>query len=530
MKKYNDNILQHLKWQNNQAPNITALLNKKAEWREIYHNFFWDSWESNIYNIDTANQFGLIIWCIILGVSTDIINFDVKTQLFAFGKKRENFIYDEQYHDPQLPPEKQSKGGNFGNSEIVLSNLEDIRMLLKFRYATLVSNGRLQYMNRMLNLILNNGDPWKLQGQYLYDIKYAYAIDNTVKSPKNPDDPTKPYINANIFFDDWQGFRKVPFGPGTGRIEYLWPTTTFDNNYNEVFNCSYQRSNEIAPDGTISSQFVKPDEKLDSHKIKFAVHKKNVDTGTKYVTFSCFFATLGYRYVKINTRYFSSDDTVQLVSSVTYDINNQIITGTNDYKIIPYKNGWSRLILVINNDIGKGISNNYVTNQVEISILDNNQNEIFSGDNKSGILIFGWNLEAGKRFDYDYVSINVSNEITEWPDNVFSWQGNDPLVIFGRPPDGDPINTQIYWTGQYKYGGTIKPINIGKGVWTRKNYLISELKITRGGEITDPNYIEFRIGKYVKISDNLINLMNDRENGFIFQNAAINYKVVREDF
>lgn len=92
MSPYNPDITRALKWMHNNAPNLQSIIQQKANWYQRYNAGFWSNWEANVFNLKTANAFGLVVWCIILGLPLDIFVFDPVTNAFAFGKQRGNFL------------------------------------------------------------------------------------------------------------------------------------------------------------------------------------------------------------------------------------------------------------------------------------------------------------------------------------------------------------------------------------------------------------------------------------------------------
>lgn len=67
-------LLKVLLWQYNSNDNesVEGLLKSKSEWYELYVSGFWESWYADVFDIRTANEFGLTVWAIILGVSFEI--------------------------------------------------------------------------------------------------------------------------------------------------------------------------------------------------------------------------------------------------------------------------------------------------------------------------------------------------------------------------------------------------------------------------------------------------------------------------
>ena len=66
-------ILSALIWRNNEAPVLQSLLQSKDDWYVQNHKQFWTDWMTNVFNIDTANDFGLSVWAQILGVPLTLI-------------------------------------------------------------------------------------------------------------------------------------------------------------------------------------------------------------------------------------------------------------------------------------------------------------------------------------------------------------------------------------------------------------------------------------------------------------------------
>jgi hypothetical protein len=171
---YNTNIMQALKWQHNNAPNITALIQQKSDWYETFNDLFWTNWEQNVFDLRSATPFGILIWCVILGVPSQLFGLFGNNAGWAYGNLRKNYIYSGGVVPP--PAGVNVLGGNFaagGNTTIL--NLQEARWALQLRYASLVSNGTLKFVNFMLNLIFNAGQPWNYAAG-----KYFYVADSTV--------------------------------------------------------------------------------------------------------------------------------------------------------------------------------------------------------------------------------------------------------------------------------------------------------------------------------------------------------------
>ena len=174
MTPYNGDSTRALKWLHNNAPNIQSLVNLKADWYTRYHTNFWTNWATNVFDLRTANNFGLMVWCIILNVPSDLFGLFPENLSWAFGPNRQNYTAsgdtDPPVSDPNLP------GGNYyGGGNTTILNLNEVRWALQLRYAALISDGRLSYINEMLQFIFNNGEPWDFPNK-----NYFYVADSTI--------------------------------------------------------------------------------------------------------------------------------------------------------------------------------------------------------------------------------------------------------------------------------------------------------------------------------------------------------------
>jgi len=165
MVPYDPTITRALRWMENKAPRITSVITQKDLWYQRYNIQFWQQWESQIFDLRTANPFGLAVWCIILGLPLDIFNFDPLTNAWAYGPQRGNYMDGD-----QTGPDFNTVGYNFqGGGDESVSLLTDVRYACQLRYVALVSNGRQQWINEMLAYILNDGEPWDMaSGRYFY--------------------------------------------------------------------------------------------------------------------------------------------------------------------------------------------------------------------------------------------------------------------------------------------------------------------------------------------------------------------------
>ena len=138
------NILRALLWRHNEAVNLQALLQNKQDALDELNQDFWESWIIDIFNLQTANRFGLLVWSIILNIPLTIESIEPEpdNSNWGFGEFRKNF-----------------NNGNFtafGSSSAL--SLEDARIVLKLRYYQLVTRGTIPECNKIVADIfsLNN--------------------------------------------------------------------------------------------------------------------------------------------------------------------------------------------------------------------------------------------------------------------------------------------------------------------------------------------------------------------------------------
>lgn len=132
---YSVNLLQALLWQYNDAANLKAILQSRQDWYTNNQTEFWENWYTDVFDLRTANDFGLSVWSIILGQSLYV-------NLTSAGRPTWGF---EEFH-------RNFDRGNFASpsgSSVRLST-ETSRILLRLRAYQIQSAGCVPEINRML--------------------------------------------------------------------------------------------------------------------------------------------------------------------------------------------------------------------------------------------------------------------------------------------------------------------------------------------------------------------------------------------
>lgn len=164
-------LLQVLLWQYNEATALQGLLTQKQSWYDLNQMQFWMDWYVNVFDLRTANLFGLSVWSIILNVPL-FVNLDPPppgAPIFGFNEVPSINTYL-----------------NFNNScfssldtQIFLT-VEEQRLVLRLRYYQLVSRGAIPEINTFLHELFNSnavpyqGNAWVLDG---FDMTMTYVFD-----------------------------------------------------------------------------------------------------------------------------------------------------------------------------------------------------------------------------------------------------------------------------------------------------------------------------------------------------------------
>lgn len=138
-------ILSALIWERNKSINLQTLLELKQQWYDENQTAFWQDWYRDVFNLQTANNFGLHVWSFIL---------DIPIQLGP----------------PPDPPDKPIFGfdivpsentyfnfdnGTFSNGGTGY-NLEQKRLILRLRYFQLVTRGAFPEINAFLKAVFSH--------------------------------------------------------------------------------------------------------------------------------------------------------------------------------------------------------------------------------------------------------------------------------------------------------------------------------------------------------------------------------------
>ncbi len=164
---YDADLLQTILWQYENAPNLNALLEAKQGVFDTNQSQFWRDFYTNIFDIKTANYFGLSVWSIILGAPIIYNTLQGNKPTWGFGAFHKNF-----------------NNGNFASTGGTVVNypltLETARAVLRLRYYQLTGSCCVPDINRALADVFENyGRAWV---QDNHDMTQTYFFDFALPS------------------------------------------------------------------------------------------------------------------------------------------------------------------------------------------------------------------------------------------------------------------------------------------------------------------------------------------------------------
>ena len=130
------NLMVAILWQYEEAEKLKAVVEAKQQWVNQNQRDFWYGWYRDVFNIDTANTFGLSVWARILDAPLTISVAPQKNKIpFGFGSFNKNF-----------------SNGNFGinNDQSQGLSLEQQRLVIRFRYFQITTTCSIPEINQFL--------------------------------------------------------------------------------------------------------------------------------------------------------------------------------------------------------------------------------------------------------------------------------------------------------------------------------------------------------------------------------------------
>lgn len=158
-------LLRALLWQYNDAARLESLVRQKQAWYDANQSAFWSDWVADVFDLRTANDFGLAVWAVILDIPlvvSSAVDPDDKP-IWGFGQYRENF-----------------NNGNFASTSGAGLTTEQKRLVLRLRYFQLVNDGAVPEINAFFAyLFADLGPAYVIDG---YDMRARYVFEFPLSS------------------------------------------------------------------------------------------------------------------------------------------------------------------------------------------------------------------------------------------------------------------------------------------------------------------------------------------------------------
>jgi hypothetical protein len=158
-----------LLWRYNNAPVLQSLIAAKQSWYDTNQTTFWDDWYTDVFNLATANQFGCVVWSIILGIPLNVILAPTPDKrVFGFKPYGANFFRS-----------------NFGTLQQTVQSLTlaQQRLVLQLRYLQLISRGTVPSINANLAYLFGEayGTAWVIDNHnmtmtYVFNFELPSAL------------------------------------------------------------------------------------------------------------------------------------------------------------------------------------------------------------------------------------------------------------------------------------------------------------------------------------------------------------------
>jgi hypothetical protein len=156
------NLLRAMLWQYNDAPRLESLVTQKQEWFNIENQGFWEDWQRDVFDLRTANAFGLSVWAIILDMPLTVDSGALPGEerlIFGFASDDENFSH-----------------GNFAPWVSLPLTVEQARLILRLRYFQLVTRGTVPEINEYFAALFGDqGSAYVVDGRNM-TARYVFGF------------------------------------------------------------------------------------------------------------------------------------------------------------------------------------------------------------------------------------------------------------------------------------------------------------------------------------------------------------------
>jgi hypothetical protein len=195
---YSVNTDRVILWQYNNATNLQKLLAFKQAWLDVNHQQFWQDFYRDVYDLRTANEFGLRVWAKILGMDLFVSTPpDTNKVAWGFGEFRANF-----------------NNGNFSDSTGSTNELtlEVKRIALRLRMYQIIGTVCVPQVNRMLaDVFKDYGKVYLINNMnktqtYVFNFNPSYDLSYLINNYDILPRPAGVYSNYYVMGIEYFGF------------------------------------------------------------------------------------------------------------------------------------------------------------------------------------------------------------------------------------------------------------------------------------------------------------------------------------
>jgi len=154
-------LLRALLWQYNDAARLEGLLRQKQAWYDTNQKTFWDDWVRDVFDLRTANDFGLAVWAVILNIPLAVASQGdaADKPIWGFGIYREPFTH-----------------GNFASISSSILTTEQKRLVLRLRYFQLTTDGAVPEINRFFAYLFQPLGPAYVVDGVSMNARYVFGF------------------------------------------------------------------------------------------------------------------------------------------------------------------------------------------------------------------------------------------------------------------------------------------------------------------------------------------------------------------
>lgn len=154
-------LMRSILWQYEGAPKMVALARAQQSFSDSRNGQFWKDWIRNVFDLTTANDFGLAVWSRILDYPITLKSEKrITGAVFGFGANHKNF-----------------ENGNFGISEDqeTVLGTEEARKLLLLRWFKLTMRPTIPNINRALEIVFGPGQVYVVDSYDMTFVTYMFS-------------------------------------------------------------------------------------------------------------------------------------------------------------------------------------------------------------------------------------------------------------------------------------------------------------------------------------------------------------------